>query len=99
MLLESLSRDRCLESGLFIHFTFKDSVTIFFLTGGETHGKHPSPLEPQFLLLYKISKILFGLEPLTFHFIGLIHLNPNMGSDSESQSHLCWIHIQSQVII
>ena len=29
---------------------------------------------------------------------GCIHPNPNMGSDSESQSHLCWIHIQSQVI-
>ena len=68
MLLESLSRGRCLESGLLIHFTFKDSI-------------------------------LFGLEPLTLHFIGLIHPSPNMGSDSESQSHLCWIHIQSQVII
>ena len=76
MLLESLSRGRCLESGLLIHFTFKDSIDIRL----------------------KIIKILFGLEPLILHFIGLIHPNPNMGSDSESQSHLCWIHIQSQVI-
>ena len=27
-------------------------VFFFFLTGGEIHGKYPSPLEPQFLLLY-----------------------------------------------
>lgn len=25
----------------------------FFLTGGETHGKHPSPLEPQFLCIFR----------------------------------------------
>lgn len=45
----------------------------FFLTGGETPGKYPSPLEPQSLLLYISGDDTFLVRMSSFH--GLIDLH------------------------